>query len=235
MLEIYAYDIRNLLNKNEYETRLANASSCRKEKINKCTLQQKALENLAAAAVIDEAVKQFGLREKQINYGFGEVGKPYIKSVCKDADSFANNIKNIHFNISHSGDYAVCVVSDREVGIDIQKIEKPNLQVAKRFFAKKEYEYILNQPDEKSKTEAFYRIWTLKESFVKAVGVGINLPFDSFEFDMSEEKVCLKQITGGKEVFDEISYSFKEVSLSQTHIIGKREDELYKMAVCVVR
>ena len=223
MLEIYAYDIRNLLNKNEYETRLANASSCRKEKINKCTLQQKALENLAAAAVIDEAVKQFGLREKQINYGFGEVGKPYIKNT------------DIHFNISHSGDYAVCAISDCEVGIDIQKIEKPNLQVAKRFFAKKEYEYILNQPDEKSKTEAFYRIWTLKESFVKAVGVGTNLPFDSFEFDMSEEKVCLKQITGGKEVFDEISYSFKEVSLSQTHIIGKREDELYKMAVCVVR
>ena len=223
MLEIYAYDIRNLLNKNEYETRLANASSYRKEKINKCTLQQKALENLAAAAVIDEAVKQFGLREKQINYGFGEVGKPYIKNT------------DIHFNISHSGDYAVCVVSDREVGIDIQKIEKPNLQVAERFFAKNEYEYIANQPDEISKSDAFYRIWTLKESFVKAIGVGTNLSFDSFGFDITGKKIRLKQFKSGKEDFGENNYLFKEVSLSQTHIIGKREDELYKMAVCVVK
>ena len=224
MLEIYAYDIRNLLIKNEYEIRLANASSCRREKINKCTLPQKALENLAAAAVIDEAVKQFDLREKQINYGFGKVGKPYIKN-CDD----------IHFNISHSGDYAVCAISDCEVGIDIQKIEKPNLQVAKRFFAKNEYEYIANQPDEKSKSDAFYRIWTLKESFVKAIGVGTNLSFDSFGFDITGEKIRLKQFKSGKEDFGENNYLFKEVSLSQTHIIGKREDELYKMAVCVVR
>jgi len=224
MLEIYTYDIRNLLINSEYETRLAAASSYRREKIESSKVPAKAMEHLAAAAVIDEAVKQFGLREKQINYGFGEVGKPYIKN-CDD----------IHFNISHSGDYAVCAISDCEVGIDIQKIEKPNLQVAKRFFAKNEYEYIANQPDEKSKSDAFYRIWTLKESFVKAIGVGTNMPFDSFEFDVSGEMICLKQITGGKEIFDEISYSFKEVSLSQTHIIGKREDELYKMAVCVVR
>ena len=46
---------------------------------------------------------------------------------------------NFFYNISHSGDYAICAVSDSEVGVDIQKIRKPDMRIAKRYFTEDEY------------------------------------------------------------------------------------------------
>lgn len=131
--------------------------------------------SLGAEILLYEALDRFGFDRKayeggEICFVKGENGKPYMEGHG-----------NIFFNISHSGDYVMCAVSDREVGCDIQKMEKAELSLAERFFLPQEYEAIATQPDEESKRRMFYRYWTLKESYMKVTGLGMSLPLDAFE------------------------------------------------------
>ena len=79
----------------------------------------------------------------------------------------------IYFSLSHSGKYAVCAIADSPVGVDIEEIKENRPEIARRFFNPEELKYI-------SDAESFYRIWTLKEGYLKAVGLGMRLPLDSF-------------------------------------------------------
>lgn len=81
--------------------------------------------------------------------------------------------EEIRFSLSHSGDYAVCAISDIPIGVDIEKIEDYKPEIASRFFNKSELKYIKD-------ADTFYRIWTLKESYIKTVGLGLKMPLDSF-------------------------------------------------------
>ncbi|HOO27741.1 MAG TPA: 4'-phosphopantetheinyl transferase superfamily protein [Lachnospiraceae bacterium] len=82
--------------------------------------------------------------------------------------------EHIEFSLSHSGNYAACVIADVPVGIDIERHRSDNQGVARRFFTRRECADITDD-------ERFYTYWTLKESFVKAVGQGLSLPMNSFE------------------------------------------------------
>ena len=116
-------------------------------------------------------------REELPETVYGENGKPYFK----DSD--------IHFNISHSGDYVVCALSPFETGCDIEKKSENGLKVAGRF-AKREYDDIMSKKTDEEKTELFYRYWTLKEGYMKATGLGMRLALDSFEI-VREEKISV--------------------------------------------
>lgn len=195
MLQIYMYDMRKLDDEAEYEKMYERASKSRQEK----ALRGRRKEHIGAAAVLDMALREYGLSEKNTELTYGEHGKPYIVNRA-DTDS------DIYFNISHSGDYVVCAVSDREVGIDIQKIGAAKKNIAERYFTQNEYMHIMNQPDEKSQNELFYRIWALKESFVKAVGTGMSLAFDSFEIKI-DDYVTVSQS------YNDSEYEFEERSI----------------------
>ena len=102
------------------------------------------------------------------------------------------------FNLSHSGNYVLCSIStekEAKVGCDIETIKETRMRVAKRFFLPSETAYIERQPSEKAEAEAFYRLWVLKESFMKAVRRGMGLDTRSFEigFDEKDMPVLLKK------------------------------------------
>ena len=82
------------------------------------------------------------------------------------------------FNVSHAGDYVVGVLSDCEVGCDIEKNANAPLEVAEHYFYHSELAYIKAA---KNKDKAFFTLWTLKESYMKMTGRGMSLPLDSFE------------------------------------------------------
>lgn len=92
------------------------------------------------------------------------LGKPYLR-----------DWPGVQFNLSHSGAYGVCAISNAPVGVDIEMIRPLRQDVAKRFFTKVEQEYLSARP-----TEDFFRLWTRKESFTKAIGKGLTLPMDRF-------------------------------------------------------
>ena len=74
---------------------------------------------------------------------------------------------DLHFSLSHSGPYAMCAISDKHVGVDVQQIKPVHLSVARRFHFR-ERDWLADQP-QNEQTSAFFRIWTRKEAWVKAV------------------------------------------------------------------
>jgi len=79
------------------------------------------------------------------------------------------------FNLSHSGDCIAIAVSDTEIGIDIERLRPMHHadDVARHVFHPEELRWLARQPDA---LRAFLRLWTLKESLLKAVGTGFSVP-----------------------------------------------------------
>ena len=95
----------------------------------------------------------------------------------------------IFFNASHSEGLAIVAVArDRLVGVDIERVRPiaDALEVAERFFSRNEVDLLRSTPEE-SRAEAFLTIWTRKESYVKAVGVGLSIPFDAFDVSIRDD------------------------------------------------
>ncbi len=104
------------------------------------------------------------------NYYIDENGKPMGEEV--------------HFNFSHSGNIAVCVVSHSNVGCDVEKIRSVNIDVAKKRFCEDEYKKIIaSQNSEK----AFFEYWVKKESYLKLTGKGIKAGLGNFDVDKITE------------------------------------------------
>ena len=117
------------------------------------------------------------------SYEYGEQGKPQIVNFPKK------------FNLSHSGDYVVCGVSNGEVGVDIQKWVPYKERTAERFFAKEEWK-LLQEKDEQERTELFYRLWSRKEAYGKYTGQGIGSAVGedfSNEQKWQEKQICFRE------------------------------------------
>ena len=109
-----------------------------------------AADHLCRAA----AAEALGLSPAEVKFGKNEHGKP--------------TTDGIEFNLSHSGNIAVCAVSGKPVGIDIEALREIRPDVAKRFASAEELEYIGSDP------RRLFEIWTLKEAYFKCVGTGIG-------------------------------------------------------------
>ncbi|MEG2626125.1 MAG: 4'-phosphopantetheinyl transferase superfamily protein [Christensenella sp.] len=97
------------------------------------------------------------------------------------------SVDNLFFNLSHAGRYVVLAIADREVGIDIEPITAYDDAVARKCFTQSEYLLMNTQ----ASNDAFFKLWTAKESVMKACGKGFYLPPESFELQMGEQPVCV--------------------------------------------
>jgi 4'-phosphopantetheinyl transferase len=89
----------------------------------------------------------------------------------------------LRFNLSHTRRMVACAVArGREIGVDVEDTEREApLEVAERFFAPDEVE-ALRQLPAGEQAERFFVYWTLKESYIKARGLGLSLPLHQFAF-----------------------------------------------------
>ena len=79
-----------------------------------------------------------------------------------------------YFSLSHSGRYGICALSEAPVGVDIQECRPIRTEtLANRYFTADESEYLMSLSPEK-RDMMFYRLWTAKESVLKAEGVGLS-------------------------------------------------------------
>lgn len=96
----------------------------------------------------------------------GENGKPCFKE-----------LSDIYFNLSHSGEYAVCMIADCEVGVDIQQYGKnPKGGVVKRVLHTKERDFY-DALGVAEKAACFYHLWSAKEAYAKYTKEGLSLDF----------------------------------------------------------
>lgn len=89
------------------------------------------------------------------------------------------------FNVSHTEGLVLVGLCDRgPIGVDVERLSRsPDLGLARRYFAPPEVDYVWNQGDEERRHLAFLRVWTLKESFIKAIGTGLTMPLADFTFE----------------------------------------------------
>ncbi len=93
------------------------------------------------------------------------------------------------YNLSHSGRYALCSVADHaeaQVGCDVEMIKDNKLRLAERYFCPEEVTWIRSQKTEAEQMEGFYRYWVLKESFIKAIRLGMKQDLREFEIALDD-------------------------------------------------
>ena len=129
------------------------------------------------ACILSYLLLESGLREqykitREIAFIYNKNGKPYLQ-----------DFPDIFFNISHCKNNAVCVISDYEIGVDIQDIRLFDIDIARRVCSEKELKR-LAESDNSDKL--FCRMWTEKESYAKSFGGSVadifkyNLPAKHF-------------------------------------------------------
>jgi 4'-phosphopantetheinyl transferase len=122
-----------------------------------------------------------GINPLEISFSIEKGGKPYIQN------------SPFHFNLSHSRNHTFIAVSqEKSVGIDCE-ILKEDIKVepiSRDYFSAVEYEYINSLTDMSERLKAFFRCWTRKESFVKAVGLGMSLSFSDFTVSVKSDELA---------------------------------------------
>ena len=103
-----------------------------------------------------------------------------------------------HFNVSHSGDYALIAISKtRIVGVDIERMNRAmaNDRIPERFFSPSEVRALRSLP-EPHQLRGFFTCWTRKEAYVKARGLGLSLALDSFDVSLDDPARFLRGVEG---------------------------------------
>ncbi len=151
-----------------------------------------------------------------------EKGKPFLKS---DAD--------IYFNISHTRGLVICGISDHEIGVDVERIRAFKEPVVRKACSEAEQEYVFAASDDREKATRFCKLWTLKESYIKAIGKGLAFPMDEITFEISEDKIRsnipgwrYEQFPYGDEYIVAVcrEHTEKRKSMTYEEIFGKVKD-----------
>jgi len=128
-----------------------------------------------------------GARPEQLVFEYGALGKPALANVP------------LQFNLAHAGGMALCAVALQAVGVDVEDMRRPiddMDDVARRFFAKREWEQFNALPAHERRA-AFFRCWTRKEAFIKAIGDGLSYPLNRFAVSFNaDQPPALESIDG---------------------------------------
>lgn len=192
MLKVYAMNVSGI--DADDKCLLSKMSKKRLVKINRYRIEEKKKQSIGAELLLNYALKS----SEPVEWETDGNGKLYVPD------------SQYYVNLSHSGDYAVCAVSDSEVGVDIQKIVAANMKLAKRFFTEEECKFI---EEAKNPDNEFYRLWTRKESLVKAAGKGLAIPLSGFS------------VLSDTAEYNGKTYKFKEYSVKSSG---------YKLCACAV-
>ena len=137
-------------------------SSYRLEKLASCRSAQRRRQGIGAELLLIHAL-QFASEDLQLPFSIAAEtdGKPYLLGSA------------LQFSLSHSGSFAACALSDYPVGLDLERRGRFSEPILHRSFSPEEQTLVRSAQDPDL---LFTRLWTGKESFVKATGQGILSP-----------------------------------------------------------
>ena len=181
-VRLYAADVTELERDALYVRAYSAVSEERKKKTDRFRFGSDRRLSLGAELLLRCGLNELGIGSAPPAIGYTKEGKPFLSAY-----------PDIHVNISHSGTYAVCAVSPAPVGCDIELHKDDMLSVAERFFYADEYASILGQPTPDAQKKQFFRFWTLKESFMKATGLGMTLPLNQFRISIQGEDISVQE------------------------------------------
>ena len=135
-----------------------------------------------AHKLLGECLRPYNIAYREDMLVRGEHGKPALREY-----------PDIRFNLSHADGIAACIVSEHECGIDCERVREYRPNVARRVFTPEELAVFESAP-ESERDLLFFRLWTLKEAFVKAVGRGLSYPMNTVGFCFADGCIsCTEQ------------------------------------------
>lgn len=148
---------------------LSFVSEERRRRIERLGQEQDKKRSMAAELTLRYAVwRVLRSAPDQVDVTHDRYGKPLVRQ------------GGLTCSLSHAGIYVVAALDARSVGVDIERAAQIPRGVAQRFFASAEAAWIEQGATPQEQRDRFYTIWTCKESYVKALGQGMRIPFSSF-------------------------------------------------------
>lgn len=144
----------------DLESALEEISEQRREKALRFKHEQGRRECVAAYLLLKKALREEYAIDENPLLAEREGGKPYIVGR-----------EDIHFNFSHCREAVVCVVSNEEVGVDVERIRPYNDGLARYVFNDDEYDVVKSSANPALE---FTKLWTMKEALLKLTGEGIR-------------------------------------------------------------
>lgn len=155
----------------------------RREKTMRYRFERGKWLSAGAGLLLDQMLREHGLREHDVQYIVGDHGKPALAGHA-----------NVHFNISHSGMLVACAVGDRPVGVDVQTLVEVRRSLVNYTMSAEEIAQLDAIADSKQQQLFFTQLWTIKESYSKATGTGLSHEFPSFSIEPDGNIVPLSML-----------------------------------------
>lgn len=142
------------------DSALLEMSEQRRDKVLSFKHELERKQSAAAYLLLKQALSQeYGITDNPV-FDYAEGGKPMLR-----------DYPQIHFNLSHCKTGAVCAVSDKPIGIDIESIRKFNPELACYVLNDAECDAVIGA---ERRDVAFIKLWTMKESLLKLTGEGLR-------------------------------------------------------------
>jgi 4'-phosphopantetheinyl transferase len=142
----------------------------------------------------------------------GEYGKPDVVE--------PEGFDWLRFNLSNTDGLIACAVARGcEVGVDVENMQRrgETVKIADRFFADSECAALHRLPESEQR-DRFFRYWTLKESYIKARGLGLKIPLEQFAFDVESRPI---RIAFDERLGDDAgAWQFDQWRLSDRHMLA---------------
>ncbi len=185
MTNVFALHIPAELEEDTFNHLLDHVSPEKRDKILRFRIREDAYRGLLADLLVRYILcTHHFIPLDEIQFQYNEYGKPYLP-----------NYTNCNVNLSHSGEWVVCGTSVEPIGVDVEQQKPIDMEIAKHYFSTQEYTDLEMKSEGEEQLSYFYDLWTLKESYMKAVGKGLSIPLASFSIrknlngtiDFSEE------------------------------------------------
>ena len=221
---VYIADVSALADEQLFKKYYSQMIAERKDKIDKVRFDKDKRLSLGA-----------GVLEMLARRGWQEDSEA---QAAPEAQTAPETQAGVFTNLSHSGTFAMCAVSNHEIGCDIEQVRLNHADIAERFFAADEYELVKAQRDKAAQEDLFFRLWTLKESFMKATRLGFELPLGDFSI-LPEggvgSHICIKQHVNESD-YALYEYDLRDVAEAQSPRETADDADLeagYKASVCI--
>lgn len=174
---LYIMNINSLKDKAQFDLWYSQMPDFRKRKIDSFKPHHSKLLSLGAGMLLDKAMKDLGIDEYEVELEDNQ--KPRIRGR-----------EDIFFNISHSGDMVILGISDREIGVDIEKIRNFKDSLIDYVFSPEDKDLAKELMESESDADRIYtKLWTVKESIMKHSGRGISFAPKNICLSLKEGKI----------------------------------------------
>ena len=175
--EVMVADVTPLAASGALDDAMRLLSRQRRDKTLRYRFERGKMLSAGAGLLLDKMLAKYGLRERDMRYVEGEHGKPAFEQYPE-----------LHFSLSHSGNFVACAIGEVPVGVDVQTIVTARDSLVNYTMSESEKTHLQALEDVAARNAYFTQLWTLKESYVKATGTGLSHIFPSFDVTESEVK-----------------------------------------------